>query len=850
MNLVPLVLVLVVFDLKSAAACNCAQVSDKVNQVFDELENLREDVAVLSRKVSINVGLGHDVDSLKMSDMGMIEEIRKLSSEIRELRSRDQNTVSNLIQVVPGSTMGDIVNKVLEDEARVKRLASQVSELKDERTSLLSSLSKIKEENAANSKAKISLFSAIDDVRSDLAQFRDKLDGITELTQRLDALESTVNLDDAILKELTPPGQKSTSGGASDLRQIEFIGADGNFSVNINDAGEYDCLEHVNITVGSRPDECLEFYNNTGEQNQTGGRSARTLRGEGRTALNHVLHLLVGKVKDVHENVSQLNLTRRLRSLEDAVQEAERHLIVHQEGALSDIEGVQDNVRRLEYQVRNLTDEVILLRQQEVGNGTEGNEELAQQLKTNSSEMRSLLDGALSRLRTVEHSLDHLTTGNNETLVALQALNESLRSIWKHVQLMNSSVEGCLKERSNDADLQSLKGLLNSEIMALNSTVSSALHLMNRTIEKDIETLKDRIDVLQGALAEKEEKLESMVLNISQAPEVGLDSHGWHPNDSTPCPGLLFLGRDVNLVLTTEAGRFRPPKLSSEPLPAGSVVHFRCAHAGMFELEGAETIRCFAGRWSSRPPRCQPLTTLQNLRANNATDNLPSITYEMTDMAEYSTDEHGRLVFAPGSSIALTCLYPRSKGEVTWLHNGTTPKDGASAWLSGPDGNYAYKLSVHNASDAHSGVYSCVSPEGKKQEVHVRVQEVICEELEAPPGGAMDISHSGPMTMGTVVRFWCPLGHTLDGEAEVSCTASGEWSAPVPSCPEIEDYSPPWNACSKPALQGPLSLSPDRKWYPEGDQIHYKCQGGGMLIGKASATCRQGSWTGNTPSCL
>uniref|UniRef100_A0A4D5RNX7 Putative p-selectin n=1 Tax=Ixodes scapularis TaxID=6945 RepID=A0A4D5RNX7_IXOSC len=820
-----------------ALPCSCAQLSDKVGQIRDELENLREDVKVLSRKVSVNVGLRHDVEDLKMSGMARTEQMTKLTADVRELQKRDQNTVSNLIQVVPGSTMDDLVTMV-------KRLAAQVSEMREERTSWLSSLSKIKEENAENSKSKISFFNALDDVRSELAHFQAKVAGISEVSQRLDALESTVSVDDSIFVELSAPGPKSTSDEAKGVTQIEFIGADGNFTVNINDSGHYGCLEHINATDGSSSRECSDFRNTTGEQDEAGGRSARTLRGEERTSFNRVLHLLVGKVKDVHENVTQLNLTHRLRSLEDTAQEVNRRLTTHHDGVMSDIDDARNRVQELGFEVQNLTEEVIILRQPQEANG-----EWLQQLTTNHSEIRFLLDHALSKLGSVENSIEHLTTENNATLLALQALTGSLGTVSKRVEILNTSVEDNLKERLSDEKLRSLRNTLDSKMAALNNTVDSSLNLMNRTIKKNIETLKEQMEALQGALAEEEEKLKTVMLNLSQASDMRMTLHGWHPNDSTPCPGLLFLGRDVNLVLTTDAGTFRSPQLSSEPLPVGSVVHFRCAHAGTFRLEGAETIRCFAGRWSSRPPHCQPLTTLQELRANNGTDNFPSITYETEDDAGYMTDESGRLVFAPGATIALTCLYPRSKGQVSWLHNGTVPKDATSAWLAGPDGNYAYRLSVHNASVAHSGVYACVDPGGKKHHVHVRVQEVVCEELEAPPGAAMDVSHTGPMTMGTVVRFWCPLGHRLDGEAELSCSASGRWSAPVPSCPEI-DFSPPWNACSKPAVPGPLSISPDHKWYKEGDRIQYRCHGGGMLIGKASSFCLQGRWIGNTPSCL
>ncbi|KAL1420636.1 hypothetical protein MTO96_023885 [Rhipicephalus appendiculatus] len=121
-------------------------------------------------------------------------------------------------------------------------------------------------------------------------------------------------------------------------------------------------------------------------------------------------------------------------------------------------------------------------------------------------------------------------------------------------------------------------------------------------------------DLHQGFLIEIE-RLKAIVKknaeSLAQLPSLS----GWHPDDAADCPGLDVLATDDRLVLSTHnSGRYRAPHLPSDPLPVGSVVRFRCVPAGSHKLNGAAEIRCLgAKRWSSKPPRCQPLLTLDQI---------------------------------------------------------------------------------------------------------------------------------------------------------------------------------------------------------------------------------------------
>ena len=53
---------------------------------------------------------------------------------------------------------------------------------------------------------------------------------------------------------------------------------------------------------------------------------------------------------------------------------------------------------------------------------------------------------------------------------------------------------------------------------------------------------------------------------------------------------------------------------------------------------------------------------------------------------------------------------------------------------------------------------------------------VSCDQLVNPSNGRVDTS------AGDVARYSCDTGYTLNGTAERTCQANGEWSGSVPTC--------------------------------------------------------------------
>ncbi|XP_063877551.1 sushi, von Willebrand factor type A, EGF and pentraxin domain-containing protein 1-like isoform X4 [Scylla paramamosain] len=110
-----------------------------------------------------------------------------------------------------------------------------------------------------------------------------------------------------------------------------------------------------------------------------------------------------------------------------------------------------------------------------------------------------------------------------------------------------------------------------------------------------------------------------------------------------------------------------------------------------------------------------------------------------------------------------------------------------------------------------------------------------CGEMKAPKNGyAMGIGTQ----YGEEVRFMCEEGYLLQGEALVTCQASGEWSALTPTCQPVNCGHPP-----APPNMASLSYSLTSPKVYE-DRIFYSCLDGFIMRGDLSSTCQEnGQWS-------
>ncbi|NXE92818.1 MCP protein, partial [Menura novaehollandiae] len=120
-----------------------------------------------------------------------------------------------------------------------------------------------------------------------------------------------------------------------------------------------------------------------------------------------------------------------------------------------------------------------------------------------------------------------------------------------------------------------------------------------------------------------------------------------------------------------------------------------------------------------------------------------------------------------------------------------------------------------------------------------------------PPPAIPHGTHSGhsrdTFSYADVVTYSCDSGHSLAGDASISCTSAdgehGSWSGPAPRCQEVRCPRPP----SIP--NGKHSASPSEGHLP-GSVVQYTCTEGYSLIGNASIRCTAaGSWSRPQPRC-
>ncbi|CAG7727446.1 unnamed protein product [Allacma fusca] len=131
-------------------------------------------------------------------------------------------------------------------------------------------------------------------------------------------------------------------------------------------------------------------------------------------------------------------------------------------------------------------------------------------------------------------------------------------------------------------------------------------------------------------------------------------------------------------------------------------------------------------------------------------------------------------------------------------------------------------------------------------------------------GKAMPIKYgqlSYPNTstyFNSTVVYSCALNYKLQGDRKRTCLANSQWSSSTPTCVETR--------CAAPTIQDNsyISVSSNDRHasrsyqtaadvlntsYKIGTMIKYKCNRGFLLIGKDTASCVEGKWTDEAPTC-
>ncbi|XP_054836402.1 complement receptor type 1 [Eublepharis macularius] len=229
----------------------------------------------------------------------------------------------------------------------------------------------------------------------------------------------------------------------------------------------------------------------------------------------------------------------------------------------------------------------------------------------------------------------------------------------------------------------------------------------------------------------------------------------------------------------------------SEDLSFGSTVNFTCEEG--HKLIGQSFIRCvLSGQkvtWSGKIPFCQRIQC-----------------YPPPDIPHGKHNDRYNKDYFYGDAVTYTCDkgYPRI-GDA-YIH--CTTKDGENGVWSG-------RLSC--------GVSQCPVPPDIANGNH-------------------NVTAGKVFTSYMSVTYFCDPGYSLIGKASISCTASGNWSLPLPHC-EVQ--------CSTPQrITNGKYTSQSSEVFTKGAFVEYSCDPGYHLIGEAIIDCTEsGSWSSQTPSC-
>ncbi|XP_048255629.1 sushi, von Willebrand factor type A, EGF and pentraxin domain-containing protein 1-like [Haliotis rufescens] len=260
----------------------------------------------------------------------------------------------------------------------------------------------------------------------------------------------------------------------------------------------------------------------------------------------------------------------------------------------------------------------------------------------------------------------------------------------------------------------------------------------------------------------------------------------------------------------------------------GGTISFVCAPG--YELVGQAESTCMEeGSWSGSFPFCQKVNCGEPPRgvAFSGSDftfegrvvyECP-LGYNMEGEAEITCQADGTWSSRSPNCSRVTCGQPPSGT----LYSGSDFTYEGSVTYTCPEGYYMVGNAVLTC--LISGVWSGLAP---------RCERVSCGE---PPRTA-DFSGSDFLFGGRIV-YTCPEGYNIDGDADLTCEANGEWSGTAPSCHIVH--------CGRPETE----VLYDESEFTYGETLRFYCQTGFTLIGEAEGVCQaDGSWSTSGQICI
>jgi hypothetical protein len=198
----------------------------------------------------------------------------------------------------------------------------------------------------------------------------------------------------------------------------------------------------------------------------------------------------------------------------------------------------------------------------------------------------------------------------------------------------------------------------------------------------------------------------------------------------------------------------------------------------------------------------------------------------------------------PGSTVHLECLFSRRLGSPDWTWTSPLGQYLTGWAIASEERDWKYRLSIYYVKPQDSGTFTCATPRGITNSLTLQVSAVHCDPISVS-GPHLTVRVEGTR-LGHTAIFQCPMGFKVNGAANLTCQASGKWSAPVPRCELVkcESLSTP-GGLYEPHLQ----LEEHNNSY--GGRAVFSCAWGYRLMGPPGIECElNGNWSGPLPKCV
>ncbi|XP_055372262.1 uncharacterized protein LOC129606153 isoform X4 [Condylostylus longicornis] len=297
----------------------------------------------------------------------------------------------------------------------------------------------------------------------------------------------------------------------------------------------------------------------------------------------------------------------------------------------------------------------------------------------------------------------------------------------------------------------------------------------------------------------------------------------------------LFRNNEPNVVSFYNDQEIREEYVE---FPPGATIISRCVDIGKFALVGSNERTCIHSEWTGVKPQCLGL----NQENDYAMEKAPTVLFRHEN-GPIAQSNDGKLIVYPGTTVHMECLWMRRFGQPKWnvSHENREYPEG---WVTDEarDPNLEYRLSIVQAVEEDSGIYTCATPARHEHSVEILVKAINCPDIPMRRGL---IVNSNDTKLSARVQLSCSNGNSLIGASELICLPSGNWSAPLPVCESVECGDIPILANeSTPIRVSVLSRE-------VGGRAAFSCPSGYGIRGSAESICLpSGEWSTPFPACV